>query len=458
MSLPTLPGRPSLPGKPKAPPPVAAKPAAVEQKAPPAKAAPKAVAKPASPPPKAAKVAPALLPTETPEGKKAMEAAKVVIRKAESAARISRLMDALSGAHGEDVHLGNDIVVQLPGVIPTNIATVDAATGRGGMPMGRLIVVTGQEAGGKTTFCLELCARVQEMGGIANYIDKESKLDTDYAATLGVNIDELVISRPPTGERVFQYMADVVAKTEPLRYVGGAKCPQCGEGGEKKNRRTSCPDCGFEVEDEIPVLIVLDSINATMPAAVVEGEWDDQFMGAQARMFSQNLPKFLPLITHRKVCLVFISQVREKLGGQHGSTKEKVSGGNAAKFYAAMVMEIWRKEWLKSGDREIGTTAEAKFIKNQVAPPMKKALYDLIWGVGIDKMGAMMERAVEIGIMNSGSAGWYEMPQPDGYTFKDKKPGEVLKWQGPAGFKKALEKWPHLLGIIQEQVDAKCPR
>lgn len=313
---------------------------------------------------------------------------------------VARLVAKLGKEAGATVHSGSDITIRIPGVIPTGSPTLDAALGRGGWPMARLSVLTGGEGTGKTTHLLHAIAEAQRMGGAAMFADAEQKLDTDYAVALGVNTDELVVTKPRYGEEAFNIMAEVITLADP----------------------------------NVPLVIGLDSINALLPKDEWEAGFESASMGALARMYSKHIPKLIAKAAGKKVVMIWISQERMKIGNV--TFKEKVSGGNAPKYYAAVAVELARKEFVKVGGEDgkpVGTKLIATVIKNQVAKPMQKADYNIMWGKGIDFDEALLRRAGQLGILNVGGGGWGEVTVPV------KGGGErTLKWQGmdgPRGFR-----------------------
>ena len=274
--------------------------------------------------------------------------------------------------------LGSDgLAIKIKGVISTQCPTIDAAIGRGGIPRSRLTILHGAEGSGKTTLALHIVAEAQRLGGAAVYLDKEYKLDPDYAASIGVDCDRLVIAQPAYLERAFQTFEGVIDRAAKLR-----------EGGERA-----------------PIIIVLDSMNAAITKAQFEGEWEDKHYAPQARVFSELLPKLMPKVSKEDVALLWISQVRKKMNVMFGDDNE-VAGGNAPKFYASLIMEVGRRKANVQDGQKIGNQIEVHCKKNQIAPPFKKASCEIIYGKGIDKEASLIEQAVLDGIVKKGGA-WY---------------------------------------------------
>jgi recombination protein RecA len=329
------------------------------------------------------------------------------------------LQDHLAVAHAGMVHPASGHAVKIPGVLSTRCETLDAASGRGGFPFSRISVITGGEAVGKTTVGLHLAAEVQSLGGVGLYLDLEHKLDVDYARSLGVNTDELILSQPNTGEQAFAIADSFVTRIR--------------------------EEEGYQ---DIPVLIFLDSINASTPETTFKAGYDDQQPGAQGRLFSKALPKIAKKMSGLKVAFVMVSQIREKIVQGGGSFREKVSGGNAVKFYAACVLELFRKDWLEVDGRQIGTVVDATFIKNQVAKPFGKARYNVVWGRGIDYHHSLLVRAAELGLASIGAGGWYEVTHPT--------TGEVFRWQGMGkAFDRVMERNAAPMGEVFADLRSK---
>jgi recombination protein RecA len=292
------------------------------------------------------------------------------------------ILDSIIGAIGSEDGtqiLGSDSLgIKIKGVTSTQCATFDAAIGRGGVPRGRLTIIHGPEGCGKTTLALHLAAETQRQGGVAIYIDKEYKLDPDYAAKIGVDVGKLIITQPSYLEKVFRAIDAIIDKVVQLREDQGKK---------------------------IPILIVLDSMNAAITKAEFEGEWEDHHYAPQARVYSSSLPKIMPKISKEDIALVWISQIRTNIGISYGNPTD-ISGGKAPKFYASLIMSLARKTAIAKDGEKIGNEVELICSKNQIAPPFKKAMCNIIYGVGIDKNAAMVDQAIRDGIIvKKGS--WY---------------------------------------------------
>jgi len=253
-------------------------------------------------------------------------------------------------------------------VIPTGSVALDVALGVGGLPRGRIIEIYGPESSGKTTLTLHAIANVQKQGGIAAFVDAEHALDPEYAKKLGVNIDELLVSQPDTGEQALE-IADMLVRSGSVD------------------------------------LIVIDSVAALVPRAEIEGEMGDSHVGLQARLMSQALRKLTGGLNATGTTMIFINQLREKIGVFFGSP-ETTSGGKALKFYASVRLDIRRIETLKEGTDAVGNRTRVKVVKNKMAPPFKQAEFDILYGTGISREGSLIDFGVEHNIVRKSGA-WF---------------------------------------------------
>lgn len=253
-------------------------------------------------------------------------------------------------------------------VIPTGSLAIDLALGVGGVPRGRVIEIYGPESSGKTTVALHIIAEAQKMGGVAAFIDAEHALDPVYAKALGVNIDDLLVAQPDTGEQGLEICEALV--------------------------RSAAVD-----------VVVIDSVAALVPRAEIEGEMGDNHVGLHARLMSQALRKLAGSISKSNTCVIFINQIREKIGVMFGSP-ETTTGGRALKFYATIRMDIRRQEAIKQGQDIIGNKTRVKVVKNKVAPPFKLADFDIMYGEGISREGSIVDIGTEMEIITKAGA-WY---------------------------------------------------
>lgn len=285
-------------------------------------------------------------------------------------------------------------------VIPTGSLSLDVALGAGGVPKGRIIEIFGPESSGKTTVALHMVAEVQKAGGIAGFVDAEHALDPVYAKKIGVNIDELYISQPDDGEQALDITETMV--------------------------RSGAID-----------IIIVDSVAALVPKSEIDGEMGDSHMGVQARLMSQALRKLTAITAKSKCIVIFINQLREKIGITYGSP-ETTTGGRALKFYSSIRIDIRKADVIKSGTEIIGVKTKAKIAKNKIAPPFKVAEFDIIYGEGISHVGDVLDLGADLNIITKGGA-WY--------SYEETRLG-----QGRENAKKYLLENPHLLRTIENAV------
>lgn len=321
-----------------------------------------------------------------PEKLKALDAALVKIEKEYGKGSIMKLGDS-----------GANINVE---TIPTGSLSLDIALGLGGVPKGRIVEIYGPESSGKTTVALHMVAEVQKRGGIAAFIDAEHALDPVYAKNIGVAIDDLYISQPDSGEQALEIAEMMV--------------------------RSGAVD-----------IVIVDSVAALVPKAEIEGDMGDSHVGLQARLMSQALRKLTAVINKSNCVVIFINQLREKIGVMFGNP-ETTTGGRALKFYASIRMDVRRIETLKTGGEFIGNRTRVKVVKNKVAPPFKEAEFDIMFGKGISREGDILDLAAEIDVIRKSGA-WY--------AYKEERIG-----QGRENAKIYLAEHPEVMEEVEAQV------
>ena len=287
--------------------------------------------------------------------------------------------------------------------IPTGCLTLDYALGIGGVPRGRIIEIYGPESSGKTTVALHILAEAQKLGGTAAFIDAEHALDPSYAEKLGVNINDLYISQPDTGEQALDICETLV--------------------------RSGAVD-----------IVVVDSVAALTPKAEIEGEMGDNFIGTQARLMSQALRKLTAITNKSKSCVIFINQLRDKIGVLYGSP-ETTTGGKALKFYSSVRLDIRKVDALKDGSEIIGNRTRVKVVKNKMAPPFKTAEFDILYGKGINREGCIIDMAIEADLVQK-SGSWY--------SYNGEKIG-----QGKENVRLFLQANPEIFNLLEDQLKSK---
>jgi recombination protein RecA len=300
---------------------------------------------------------------------------------------------------GSIMRLGEKKVVDVP-AISTSCLSLDAAIGVGGVPRGRIVEIYGPESGGKTTLALHIVGQAQKRGGVAAYIDAEHAMDAQYAEKLGVKVNDLFISQPDSGEQALEI-------AEALVRSGGVD------------------------------VLVIDSVAALVPRAELDGEMGDSLPGLQARLMSQALRKLTAVVSRSNTCLIFINQIREKIGVMFGSP-ETTTGGRALKFYSSIRLDIRRTGAIKDGDAVVGSRTRVKVVKNKLAPPFKEAEFDIMYGEGISREGDLLDLAVEQKIIDKSGA-WF--------SFQGERLG-----QGRENVKTLLKSDPAIAGRIETEV------
>ncbi|MBI5787762.1 MAG: recombinase RecA [Candidatus Schekmanbacteria bacterium] len=301
---------------------------------------------------------------------------------------------------GAIMRLGASAQVNIDFISTTSLA-LDAALGIGGLPRGRVVEIFGPESSGKTTLALHVAAEAQKDGGVVCFIDAEHALDAKYAQKLGVNTDEMLVSQPDTGEQALE-IAEILVRSGAMDVV------------------------------------IVDSVAALVPKAEIEGEMGDSHMGVQARLMSQALRKLTGVVAKSKTCLIFINQLREKIGGVIFGNPEVTTGGRALKFYATMRIDIRKKEAIKDGTNVIGTRTHVKVVKNKLAPPFKEADFDIMYGIGISRAADLLDIAAENGLVEK-SGVWY--------SYQGQRIG-----QGRENAKKFLDEHTDMFNTLNEEV------
>ncbi len=328
--------------------------------------------------------------TETPEDIKAakLKSLKTTLEK----------IDKTYGK-GTIMKMGDQVVEHVPAIASGSIA-LDVATGIGGYPRGRIVEIYGPESSGKTTLTLHAIAEAQKAGGIAAFIDAEHAFDRYYAESLGIDVENLLISQPDNGEQALEIADHLI--------------------------RSGAVD-----------LIVIDSVAALVPKAEIEGEMGDSKMGLQARLMSQALRKMTAIASKSLTCVIFINQLRDKIGVMFGNP-ETTTGGNALKFYASLRLDIRRIGQIKGGEDIAGNRARVKVVKNKLAPPFRKAEFDIMYGVGISRTGEILDLGVELEILKK-SGSWYSY-------------GDTRLGQGRDAIKQLLEDNPEMMQEVEGKI------
>lgn len=330
-----------------------------------------------------------------------MSAKEVSSEKSEKLKALQLTMDKLDKTYGKGsvMRLGDAPALEID-VIPTGSLTLDLALGVGGFPKGRVVEIYGPESSGKTTLAIHAIAEVQKQGGIAAIVDAEHAFDQFYAKKLGVDVDNLLISQPDNGEQALEIADNLI--------------------------RSGAID-----------LLVIDSVAALTPKAEIEGEMGDSQMGLQARLMSKALRKLTGSISKANCCCIFINQLRDKIGVMFGNP-ETTTGGNALKFYASVRIDIRRSAQLKDGEEIIGNRTKVKVVKNKVAPPFRKAEFDIMYGQGISKVGEIIDLGVDLNIIKK-SGSWFSY-------------GETRLGQGRDSVKAIIKDNPELMEELEKLI------
>lgn len=327
---------------------------------------------------------------------------------AEKLKALQLTMDKLDKTYGKGsvMRLGDNPIVKVE-TIPSGSLTLDLALGVNGYPKGRVVEIYGPESSGKTTLAIHAIAEVQKQGGIAAFIDAEHAFDQFYAQKLGVDVNSLIISQPDNGEQALEIADNLI--------------------------RSGAVD-----------LVIIDSVAALTPKAEIEGEMGDSQMGLQARLMSKALRKLTSSINKANCCCIFINQLREKIGVMFGNP-ETTTGGNALKFYASVRLDIRRASQIKEGEDILGNRTKVKVVKNKVAPPFKKAEFDIMYGEGISKVGEVLDLGVEMNIINK-SGSWFSY-------------GETRLGQGRDAVKALIGDNPELMEELENKIkEALLPK
>jgi recombination protein RecA len=327
---------------------------------------------------------------------------------AEKLKALQATMDKLDKTYGKGtvMKLGDDAIQEID-VIPSGSLTLDLALGVNGYPKGRIVEIYGPESSGKTTLAIHAIAEVQKQGGIAAIVDAEHAFDQFYAQKLGVDVENLLISQPDNGEQALEIADNLI--------------------------RSGAID-----------LLVVDSVAALTPKAEIEGEMGDSQMGLQARLMSKALRKLTGSINKANCCCIFINQLREKIGVMFGNP-ETTTGGNALKFYASVRVDIRRSSQIKEGDEVLGNRTRVKIVKNKVAPPFRKAEFDIMYGGGISKVGEILDLGVDMNIVKK-SGSWFSY-------------GETRLGQGRDAVKAIIKDNPELMEELEQKIkEALAPK